>query len=56
MTANQRDEAIRGYNEREKMREEARAVEAARLANEAEARAAEERRREDQMRRRVEGI
>jgi hypothetical protein len=56
MTTNQRDEAIRGYNERERVREQTRQVEAVRQAREAEVRAAEARRQEEMMQQRVEGI
>jgi len=56
MSEGQRDAAIQGYNEREKIREQARMVAAARRAQEAEAKAAEARRQEELMRQRVEGI
>ena len=56
MTHNQRDEAIRGYNERERIREQARQAEATRQAHEAEVHAAESRRQEELIRRRVDGI
>ena len=56
MTTNQRDEAIRGYNERERVREQARQAEAVRQAREAEVKAAEARRQEELMRQRVEGV
>ena len=56
MTTNQRDEAIRGYNERERVREQIRQAEAVRQAREEELRAAEARRQEELMLQRVEGI
>jgi hypothetical protein len=56
MTSGQRDEAIRGYNERERIREKARQEEAVRQAREAEIRAAEARRQDELIRQRVEGI
>ncbi|MDD2899031.1 MAG: hypothetical protein PHI31_09995 [Desulfuromonadaceae bacterium] len=56
MTSGQRDEAIRGYNERERFREKARQEEAARQAREAEIRVAEARRQDELIRQRVEGI
>lgn len=56
MSQGQRDEAIRGYNERERIREQSRQVEAARQAREAEVKAAEARRNDELMRKRVEGI
>ena len=56
MTSGQRDEAIRGYNERERIREKARQEEVVRQAGEAEIRAAETRRQDELIRLRVEGI
>jgi len=56
MTSGQRDETIRGYNERERIRERARQEEAVRQAREAEIRAVEARRQDELIRQRVEGI
>lgn len=56
MSASQREEAIRGYNERERLRELARQEEAARQAREAEIRAAEARKQDELLRQQVEGI
>jgi len=56
MTSGQRDEAIRGYNERERIREKARQEEVVRQAREAEVRAEETRRQDELIRLRVEGI
>lgn len=56
MTESQREEAIRGHNERERIREQARQAEAVRQAREAERRAAELKRQEALQQQRVAGI
>ncbi|GLI36863.1 hypothetical protein GHYDROH2_03640 [Geobacter hydrogenophilus] len=56
LTDAQRLEAIRGYNVREKLREEQRLRQAEREAKEAEIQAMESRRRQEDMQRQVEGI
>ena len=56
MSQGQKDEAISGYNERERIREQSRQIEIVRQARDAEVKVAEALRREETMHQRVEGI